>query len=199
MDATNSGTAFRSFENIGSKLAPGANFPNPEAARTYVLKALETSTDPLLFVFDNFDQPAEFTSVKDFFPHGAKIVLTSRHVDSKRLGKVIEVGAMSTDEGVELLLHQAGLDRTTENVADANAITEELGGLALAIDQAATYISARHVPLNSFSAVYEKRRAAILKHVSPSRTSVFAMNHMSQKKSHGVFSLTPLIPTFRAS
>ena len=178
MDATNPGTAFRSFESIGSKLAPGANFPNPEAARTHVLKVLGTSKVPLSFVFDNFDQPAEFSSVKDFFPHGAKIIFTSRHVDSKRLGRAIEVGAMSADEGVELLLHQAGVERTKENVADATAIAEELGGLALAIDQAATYISARHVPLHSFSGVYEKRRAAILKHVSLSSSIFPAGNHL---------------------
>ena len=73
---------------------------------------------------------------------------------------------MSDNEGIELLLHQAGLEKTTENLEHAKAITQELGGLALAIDQAATYINARHVPLHTFSGVYEKRRAAILKHVS---------------------------------
>jgi len=166
VDATSSGTAFRSFENIGAKVAPGATFPNPEAARTYLLRALEALNDPLLFVFDTFDQPGEFTTVRDFFPYGAKIILTSRHNDSKRLGSSIEVGAMPDDEGVELLLHQAGLQHTTENIDSAIAITKELRGLALAIDQAATYISARHVPLHAFPGVYEKRRAAIFKHVS---------------------------------
>ena len=71
---------------------------------------------------------------------------------------------MSSDEGVELLLHQSGLEKATENVENAKAITEKLGGLALAIDQAATYISARHLPLESFIELYAKRRAAILKH-----------------------------------
>ena len=73
---------------------------------------------------------------------------------------------MSDDEGVELLLYQAGLQQTTENIDSAIAITKKLGGLALAIDQAATYISARNVPLHAFPVVYEKRRAAIFKHVS---------------------------------
>ncbi len=71
---------------------------------------------------------------------------------------------MSSDEGVKLLLLQAGLDKTPGNVENAEAIADKLGGLALAIDQAATYISARHVPLHSFLDVYAKRRAAILKH-----------------------------------
>jgi len=43
-------------------------------------------------------------------------------------------------------------------------VVEKLGGLALAIDQAATYISARRIPLDAFVALYAKRRAAILKH-----------------------------------
>ncbi|KAL8871438.1 MAG: hypothetical protein Q9174_002726 [Haloplaca sp. 1 TL-2023] len=164
VDATSSGTAFRSFEDIGSVLAPGSNFPNPEAARTFVLKAFESFTDPFLLVFDNYDQPGEFTTVKDFFPHRANIIFTSRHVDTKRLGKSLEIGAMPVEEAVELLLLQAGLEKTDENVEYAKAITDKLGGLALAIDQAATYISARHVPLASFIDVYAKRKAAILKH-----------------------------------
>lgn len=166
VDATSSGTAFRSFENIASKFAPETNFPNPEAARGYVLRTLESFNDPLLLVFDTFDQPSEFTTLKDFFPLGAKIIVTSRHNDSKRLGSPLDVGAMSDSEGVELLLHQAGLEKTMDNLVYARSITQELGGLALAIDQAATYINARHVPLHSFSALYDKRRAAILKHVS---------------------------------
>ena len=165
VDATSSGRAFRSFENIASKLAPEANFPTPEAARGYALKALKSFNDPLLLVFDTFDQPGEFTTVQDFFPLGTKIILTSRHNDSKRLGSSIEVGTLSDDEGTEVLLHQAGLEKTTENLEHAKAITQEQGGLALAIDQAATYINSRHVPLHTFSGVYKKYRAAILKHV----------------------------------
>ena len=39
-----------------------------------------------------------------------------------------------------------------------------MGGLALAIDQATTYIGARYVPLKSLTEVFAKRRSAILKH-----------------------------------
>ena len=175
VDATSSSTAFRSFENIASKLAPRANFPNPEAARGYVLRALEDFNDPLLLIFDTFDHPGEFTTVKDFFPRSAKIIFTSRDNDSKRLGSSIEVGAMSDVEGTELLLHQAGLEKTVLNMEYAKGVTQELGGLALAIDQAATYINSRHVPLQTFPEVYKKRRAAILKHVRGHWSNHFSM------------------------
>lgn len=166
IDARSSDTACRSFEDIASKFAPRANFPNPEAARGYVLKALQGFNDPLLFVFDAFDQPGQFTTVKHFFPLGAEIIFTSRHSDSKRPRSSIDVRAMSEVEGIELLLYQAGLEKTSENLEYAKAITQELGGLALAIDQAATYINARQLPLHKFPEVYEKHRSAILKHVS---------------------------------
>lgn len=166
VDATSSGTAYRSFENVASKLAPGVNFPNSEAARGYVLKALESFHDPLLFVFDSFDQPDDFTTLKDFFPLDAKIIVTSRHNGSKRLGNVIEVEALTEDEGIELLLRQAGRTKTMENQKHARVIIQELGGLALAIDQAATYINVRQVALDKFPQVYGERRDAILRHVS---------------------------------
>lgn len=116
-------------------------------------------------VFDTFDQPGKFT-VTDFFPFGAKIIITSRHGDSMRLESLIEIGAMTDDEGIELILRQTRLNDTAENREHARWITQELGGLALAIDQAATYMSVRKVPLPSFSGVYKQRRAAILRHVS---------------------------------
>ena len=73
---------------------------------------------------------------------------------------------MTDEEGIELLVHQAGLEKTRQNRERARVIIQELGGLALAIDQAAMYINAMGVPLDLFPREYKKRRAAILKHVS---------------------------------
>jgi len=129
-----------------------------------VLKAFEGLADPVLMVSDGYDKPAEFPTVREYISHCAKIIFTSRHTDAKRLGKSIEVGAMTLDEGIELLLLQSGYKRNDENVEDARQIVENLGGLALAIDQVATYIGARHVPLKSFPEVFAKRRSAISKY-----------------------------------
>ena len=63
-----------------------------------------------------------------------------------------------------MLLLQSGCERTEETVEDARQIVKTLGGLALAIDQAATYIRARNIPLNSFAEVFARIRLAILKH-----------------------------------
>ena len=152
---------------MATKLSPnGSRFPNPEAARAYVFKAIEDFAEHVLFVFDNYDRPGRFSNIKDFFPYRVSILCTSRHTDSKRLGNSVEVGPMPIPEGIELLLLQSGYEHTAENVKDAHSIVEKLGCLALAIDQAATYISTRLIPLDSFITLYAKRRAAILKHTA---------------------------------
>ena len=98
----------------------------------------------------------------------------------------MEIGAMPVEEAVELLLVQAGLEKTPESAEHAEAITNKLGGLALAIDQAATYISARQVPLESFIDVYGRRKAAILKH-TPSHWEYRKTGSDETEKSLSVF------------
>ena len=91
------GTVNRSFDGIALKLEPGSTFLNPEAARTFVLKKLEGLSDPVLMIFDNYDKPTEFPTIRDYLPRCSKIILNSRHTDAKRLGKDIEIGAMTAE------------------------------------------------------------------------------------------------------
>ena len=93
-------TVNRSFEGIALVLAPGSKFPNPEAARMFVLQKLEYLSDPVLMIFDNYDNPAEFPTIRDYLPDHSKIIFNSRHTDAKRLGKGIEVGAMTAEVSI---------------------------------------------------------------------------------------------------
>ncbi len=94
------GTVNRSFEGIALKLAPGSKFSNPEAARTFVLKKFEDLSDPVLMIFDNYDKPTEFPTIRDYLPHRSKIIFNSRHTDAKRLGKDVEIGAMTAEVSI---------------------------------------------------------------------------------------------------
>lgn len=94
------GTVNRSFKAIALKLAPGLKFSNPEAARTFVLKKLEDLSDPVLVIFDNYDRPTEFPTIRDYLSHRSKIILNSRHTDAKRLGKDVEIGAMTAEVSI---------------------------------------------------------------------------------------------------
>ena len=100
VDATSMGTVNRSFEGIALKLEPGSKFSNPEAARTFVLKKFEDLSDPVLMIFDNYDKPTEFPTIRDYLPHRSKIIFNSRHTDAKRLGKDIEIGAMTAEVSI---------------------------------------------------------------------------------------------------
>ena len=74
---------------------------------------------------------------------------------------------MPTETGVNLLLrgfHSISLD---EHMAEGSRIVNRLGGLALAIDQAASYIEYRQLPierLGEFLKTYEAQRKKILEH-----------------------------------
>ena len=64
----------------------------------FILKEFEESlSDPVLMVFDNYDKPAEFPTIRDYLPNHSKIIFNSRHTDAKRLGKSVEVGAMTVE------------------------------------------------------------------------------------------------------
>lgn len=51
-------------------------------------------------IFNNYDKPAEFPAIRDYLPHRSKIIFNSRHTDAKRLGKVVEVGAMTAEVSI---------------------------------------------------------------------------------------------------
>ena len=94
------GTVNRSFEGIALKLAPGSKLSNPEATRTFVLQKFKDLSDPVLMIFDNYDKPAEFPTIRDYLPHGSKIIFNSRHTDARRLGKDVEIGAMTAEVSI---------------------------------------------------------------------------------------------------
>ncbi|KAL8726336.1 MAG: hypothetical protein Q9166_006784 [cf. Caloplaca sp. 2 TL-2023] len=127
--------------------------------------------EPWLLVFDNYDNPNKFTNIRRFLPqceHG-HVIFTSRRRDLDRLGSLMEVPAMSSDEGVDLLLRRysgEGEDSVTDIARDiAREIVSRLGGLALAIDQAAAYIAYKRIPpprLSELLTLYDLKREKIL-------------------------------------
>ena len=100
VDATSMGTVNQSFEGIALKLAPGSKFSNPEATRRFVLRKFEDFSNPVLMIFDNYDKPTEFPTIRDYLPHRSKIIINSRHTDAKRLGRGVEIGAMTAEVSI---------------------------------------------------------------------------------------------------
>ena len=136
-----------------------------QALLSFFHQWLRGTAKPWMLVFDNYDDPVGFPDVMDFYPDHGSVVVTSRHQSSKRLGVAFEVGALTDEEGVELLLRSVkNDDQDWELLAEAKRVVVKLGHLALAIDQAASYISARQMSLQTFAEVFESRKKAILAH-----------------------------------
>ncbi|KAH6681362.1 hypothetical protein B0J14DRAFT_633104 [Halenospora varia] len=128
-----------------------------------VLETLERWKTRWILVFDNYDSPQVF-KVKDFFPRSGpgEILITSRNQNLGRLGERLEVPAMTSDEGLRLLL--ADPIKREKNKIEGTRIVNRLGGLALAIDQAAAYISDIEMAIEDFLPKYEKETKKVLQY-----------------------------------
>jgi malate/lactate dehydrogenase len=96
------------------------------------------------------------------------VMFTSRSRGLDRLGTVVEVPPLSPEEGLTLLLcGYDARDRQHDLNDEGSKIIARLGGLPLAIDQAAAYIQYKKMPLErllEFLAEYEAHKEKILQY-----------------------------------
>ena len=168
VDASSPAATAQSFVTIAGIITNNTvDLKDDEVVLQTVKSILSSWTDCWLLVFDNFDDPSAFKDrdIKEYFPHGENgaVLFTSRHGDVKRLGNTVPIAEMSESEGLELLFRQSGCDRSEQNIQTGKEIIARLGNLALAIDQAGAYISARSLPLGLFMDHYNNRREKVLK------------------------------------
>ena len=128
------------------------------------LQELEYYRGSWLLLFDGADSLEE---VFGLFPPGihGDIVYTSRNSMLRRLptSQIRRVAEMNRVEAPELLLKSARLDLLSEEYQKlGSAIVEELGSLALAIDQAGAYIASGECRLDDFLDVFNTHRQHLL-------------------------------------
>src|SRR5450755_2601649 len=122
-----------------------------------------------LLILDNAD---DLELLPPFLPPipGGHILLTTRAYDMRRLATRLEVETLPTEQGALLLLRRAGLllaDGTLEQATEderrlARALTTELGGLPLALDQAGAYLEATGMSLDDYQRIYQTHRKTLL-------------------------------------
>ncbi|KIX06815.1 uncharacterized protein Z518_04791 [Rhinocladiella mackenziei CBS 650.93] len=188
-------TAKRSFSEVAKALGqPVVDSESEDDQVQFVCDTLAEWEDRWLMVFDNYDDPDNFGEVMDFIPHGTEgdVLFTSRCQDLDRLGETINIPPLATDDGVALLLRSfRGVD-VEKHRPEAEKIVKRLGGLALAIDQAAAYIRYRRLSvgdLRGFVELYEEQREKILTH-TPDRFweyGVFGKEKEAREKALSAF------------
>ena len=134
------------------------------------VKGWLTSHTRWLLLLDNAD---DLTLVRDFLPPGGRghTLLTTRASSMGKLAHALEVDALDSKPGALLLLRRterlapdASLEQATESErAIAISISQELGGLPLALDQAGAYIEETQCSLADYLQFYRTQRAELLK------------------------------------
>ena len=123
-----------------------------------------------LLILDNADEPV---IIREFLPTkcDGHILLTTRAQALGGLAQRIEVDTFTNELGALFLLRRATIiaaDATAEQALAqdrevAMKISEELGGLPLALDQAGAYVEETSCSLSDYLNLYRTRRAEVLK------------------------------------
>jgi Tfp pilus assembly protein PilF len=124
-----------------------------------------------LLILDNAD---ELMLLSDFLPPGLEghLLLTTRAAATGRLAHRIEIETWRPEHGALFLLQRANLlthDATLEQASSqeerdrALQISQELGGLPLALDQAGAYLEETGTSLSDYWHIYQQHRADLLR------------------------------------
>jgi tetratricopeptide (TPR) repeat protein len=143
-----------------------------------VLQWLKIQTQWLL-ILDNAD---DLAIVHDFLPSvsSGHILLTTRAQATGKIAQRLEIDTMDRDIGALLLLrraslvaHMAALEAASyADLVTAREISEALGGLPLALDQAGAYIEETGCGLATYSDLYRTRSKELLE-----RRSILPTDH----------------------
>lgn len=141
--------------------ALGLFVPDQETALKLLLHNLPQETRRWLLVFDNADEGP--TALQPYLPrlnrHG-RVLITSRHRYWSRLVKnSLKMETWRKEEGAKFLMERSG---KPEEPA-ALELSEELGGLPLALEQAAAYCYDTGPTLAAYLQLYLKRRLELFK------------------------------------
>ena len=152
----------------------------PEAASPDQYQAITALKDWMnaqpkwLIVLDNVETPEMLQEFLPEEPHG-HLVLTSRAQAMGTIAQKIDLLGMETEEGAWFLLRRAQkiafyapFDAASlPDQQQARAISQELGGLPLALDQAGGYIEETGCGLPVYRERYREQHAELLKRRSP--------------------------------
>ena len=123
-----------------------------------------------LLILDNAD---DLKLVTDFLPKGKKghVILTTRAQATGKIAKRIEIGKLELNAGAGFLLRRAKIigeqssltDSSDIDQAVAKQITQKMGGLPLALDQAGAYIEETGMGLVDYFEMYKTHGLKLLK------------------------------------
>lgn len=158
-------------------LLPEAHQPQVDLVKAAIKQWLARNRN-WLFILDDAD---DLTLLDELLPpmYEGHMLLTTHRQTMEPLAQTVELRALSDEEGAHLLLRRAKLvaldapcaRAISDNRELAAAISHELGGLPLALEQAGAYILETQCNLAVYRDLYHRRHAALLERRGE-RTSV---------------------------
>ncbi len=122
-----------------------------------------------LLILDNAD---DLDVLPPFLPPvpGGHVLITTQAWDMQRLATRLEVETFTDEQGAIFLLRRAGLltpkaklsQASTEDRQFSTQLTQEMGGLPLALDQAGAYLEATGISLKEYLELYRTHRKELL-------------------------------------
>ena len=155
-DATVLAARFRDLANqLGPQVLAGS--PDPVASVHAVLASFPA---PWLLIFDNVPDRA---SIAPFQPPAGpgRVLITSQNPDWP--SQAVDVRVLDTDIAARFLVDRTG----DQDWQAARNLAEALGGLPLALEQAAAYVQATGATLARYLAWFQKRQAELLSRGQP--------------------------------
>jgi hypothetical protein len=129
-----------------------------ELAVEAVMERLRHEGERLLLIFDN---AIDANALNAYLPRGgqAKVLITSNARAYRGVATPVEIPTWPNDIGADYLIARTG--RTGERAA-AEALSQALGGLPLALEQAAAYCERLEVSLVNYRSRFEVAPARLL-------------------------------------
>nr|KAK5442892.1 hypothetical protein LTR18_005569 [Exophiala xenobiotica] len=170
LNASSEAMAVQSLERVAAEI--GQPLTGIDDARTkirLVVDALSQRAERWFMVLDNYDDPDQFATIEQFIPSDGlgDILITTRSRGLEALGKVLIVPPMTQQEGTELLLRDHPTTEVEFHKESCSKIVKRLGGLPLALDQAAAFIRYKQLrldQLDEFLTLYDAQRKQVLQH-----------------------------------
>ncbi len=119
-----------------------------------------------LLILDNVDTKEAAAAVREMLPllSGGRVLLTSRLSQWPPELRKQELETMTPDDAVRFLLERTETERetATDDPVQARRLAEVLGGLPLALEQAAAYIGTNRMRFADYLEEWEKDRAGLI-------------------------------------
>jgi tetratricopeptide (TPR) repeat protein len=142
----------------------GATATGIDGAASLALDALRRG-EPYrrwLLIFDNADQPEDFT---DFIPPGpGDVLITSRNHRWQGVFETVQVDVFARAESVEFLIKRAPKALAE---SDADQLADKLGDLPLALEQAGALLAETGMPVSQYLSLLDQHVSQILAEGKP--------------------------------